>query len=278
MKKVLSMILCALMLTSSTIFTVGAENHSGFEAVGEKVFIPDNSILVSTYNISENYKYSIRLGDRKNYKNNINIDFNKCIEGPMQIADVNSEYNLWYLTKSAGWANTKVYTYDSTGTYYQKIRVNLSQFSSYFNEDGYHMIVTSDTNETHYYTFSEEDGYNSCLFIASGATISAVAPDEDGMVEFYIPFSMKISSPDFFTILTNGNNDDGYNDEIEIMGIGNVNSDAIVNITDATMIQKYCVKLQVFTKPQEYFGDVNGDGIINILDATEIQKHCAGIT
>lgn len=57
--------------------------------------------------------------------------------------------------------------------------------------------------------------------------------------------------------------------------IGDVNSDGVVNILDATETQKYVAGLIELTDEQKLPADVNGDGIINIVDATQIQKYLA---
>ena len=59
---------------------------------------------------------------------------------------------------------------------------------------------------------------------------------------------------------------------------GDVNGDGVVNIIDATFIQKYIAGIDSFTEKQESLADVNNDGLINIIDATSIQKYCAGIS
>lgn len=60
--------------------------------------------------------------------------------------------------------------------------------------------------------------------------------------------------------------------------IGDINNDGVVNITDATMIQKQLVNLMEFTKEQKAAADTNGDGIVNITDATNIQKSIVQIS
>ena len=64
-----------------------------------------------------------------------------------------------------------------------------------------------------------------------------------------------------------------HNDEL----YGDVNSDGIVNISDATDIGKYLADLISFDENQLTKADFNGDGIINITDSTDIQKMLANI-
>ena len=53
---------------------------------------------------------------------------------------------------------------------------------------------------------------------------------------------------------------------------GDVNRDGSVTVVDATLVQKYIVKLEDFDAGTMKIADVNGNGIIEITDATLIQK------
>ncbi|MED9970640.1 MAG: dockerin type I domain-containing protein [Ruminococcus sp.] len=53
---------------------------------------------------------------------------------------------------------------------------------------------------------------------------------------------------------------------------GDVNNDGVLNIKDATLIQKYLAKSTQFSRLQALTADVNGDGTVNISDVTVIQK------
>ena len=54
--------------------------------------------------------------------------------------------------------------------------------------------------------------------------------------------------------------------------IGDVNLDGIINIYDATLIQKYSSGNYHFDAVQLFAADVNKDGVVNVMDATELQK------
>lgn len=53
---------------------------------------------------------------------------------------------------------------------------------------------------------------------------------------------------------------------------GDVDGDGVVTVMDATLVQKYIVKLSTLTDSQLKIADVNGDGEITVVDATDIQK------
>ena len=73
-------------------------------------------------------------------------------------------------------------------------------------------------------------------------------------------------------------------DETEIIPItpivspkGDVTLDGKLDITDATMIQKYCASIVTFSSAQKNLADIDKNGVIDISDATYIQKILAGL-
>ena len=71
---------------------------------------------------------------------------------------------------------------------------------------------------------------------------------------------------------------------IKIMGdsskevlAGDANLDGVVNIQDATMIQKYCTRIVKFNSLQLKASDIDKDGKVCIKDVTKIQKNLAMI-
>ena len=59
--------------------------------------------------------------------------------------------------------------------------------------------------------------------------------------------------------------------------MGDVNGDGVLNIKDATEIQKYLADLADFDEAQLTLADINLDGTVNIKDATYIQKKLADL-
>lgn len=51
-----------------------------------------------------------------------------------------------------------------------------------------------------------------------------------------------------------------------------VNMDGVINVVDATLVQKYIVGLEEFDDYTLKIADTNGDGTISVVDATNIQK------
>ncbi len=59
--------------------------------------------------------------------------------------------------------------------------------------------------------------------------------------------------------------------------IGDINGDNIINVIDATLIQKYGVGSVKLDEHQIKKADVNKNGVVNIIDATSIQKYAIGL-
>ena len=58
--------------------------------------------------------------------------------------------------------------------------------------------------------------------------------------------------------------------------IGDANSDGVVDVLDAAVIQKYSVGKATLTADQLYVADVNNDNNVDVLDAAQIQKYSVG--
>lgn len=58
---------------------------------------------------------------------------------------------------------------------------------------------------------------------------------------------------------------------------GDVDLDGDITVIDATLVQKYIVKLEQLDNTQLCNADCDGDGDITVADATKIQKIVVGI-
>ena len=58
--------------------------------------------------------------------------------------------------------------------------------------------------------------------------------------------------------------------------LGDVNGDGVVDILDATVIQKYAAESTNFTPEQFELGDINKDGYCDVIDALLVQKSVIG--
>lgn len=67
------------------------------------------------------------------------------------------------------------------------------------------------------------------------------------------------------------------NEPIETILYGDVNNDGIINVTDATLVQKHAADLLKLSDDEFKRADVNFDGVVNIHDSTLIRKYIAGL-
>lgn len=283
MKKVISITLCILLVLIGTISANAAETFIGvisqkpyFELIGEKIYVPNNTIMKYAYNIPSDYKYYLQLRNTSNHDNKTDIKFTDCNGSTKLVSGVNAEYDIFSYNRNGGSSTCIPHSYNNTGAYYQKVKVKLSDFSDYFNEDGSRTYTIKSKNDTHNYDFTDGPTYKSGLIITSGAAMTAVIPKKDGTAEFYIKLTVGKSDVEFYTNLsaylaptTYGT---GSNEYPLGLGMGNVNLNGALDISDATDIQKMLVNNSRTDKLYRFLADANGNGIINVLDATAIQK------
>ena len=65
-------------------------------------------------------------------------------------------------------------------------------------------------------------------------------------------------------------------DVLDAPKLGDVNGDGVVDILDATEIQKYAAESTDFTDEQFELGDINKDGYCDVIDALLVQKSVIG--
>lgn len=285
MKKIISILLCVAMLAGTAAITANAasvdENTVGahkYTSLG-KTTIKDSQVRFYTYNFTKNNpKTGIRMDDitmhmsKEFYFNDITGEYKQIsVSGA-------SVFEHWLMLESGG-GGTQSGRYDKTGGTYEKIRVKLSDYSDYFNSNGTH------TKDGYNYNFTTQKSgdtkYSSALVFWSGGIFTAVTPDKNGYVEFYVCKNIG-EDVNFFsgfrydTPTTHGSGG-GKNGEIFkgfIMGDTNVNG--WVNVDDVTKVQSYTAGTEELDSLQQRNADVNDDGKIDINDATMIQKYLAG--
>lgn len=67
------------------------------------------------------------------------------------------------------------------------------------------------------------------------------------------------------------------NEPTEQILYGDVNNDGVINVADATLVQKHAADLIKLTDDQLKRADVNFDGVVNVHDSTLIRKYAADI-
>ena len=187
-----------------------------------------------------------------------------------------------YLINGGGNFGNKVYLSKAGGTY-EKIKVKLSDFSNYFNDNGTY-TKNCDRCGSHDYNFSDEgNGFSSSLIILSGGIFSLVSPDSSGYVDFYISTKLgedTVFMTDFSHSVSGHFSWGGGTVGRDFRGltIGDVDKNGYVSLNDAIFIQKYQLGMsETIDELSKRNADANRDGEINLKDTVKVQKYQLGI-
>ena len=279
MKKLLSVILSLSLLALSSVSAYAVVDDNKIESnytVLDTITIPDNCINVynTNPNSSRNSKISVisKSDNTTIFKESI-PDTSSHLE---LYTESNETYQLYFFAGNIGNGYNTPLSFDNTGGIYQKIRIKISDFSSYFNEDGSHTETL--TKEPHDYNFTDEhNGYLSYLVFVSGSAVTFAAPDSNGFVEFYA--SATLGEPVRYTT----NYCENYTSAGKIssatlfeLTVGDVDISGNLSIADVTKIQKCIAGLDTLNSLSIRNSDINHDGICNIADSTLLQKYLVG--
>lgn len=297
-KKITAVAICCVLAVSSA-FVANAKwigDERDFRLIGETRKISNNQVLVTAtgYNESNPKYYGVMFENMagKGYS----VYFKDCVN-KLKFLNLPKNQEFYYnkLINLGGSYFTNIYdiyTFDNTGGEYEKVKIKLSTFSPYFNEDG-SVTQTLDDGSTHTFAWSHKD-YDSAssdkndycetsgMCVKSGAAVTAVVPDKDGYAELYI--SKKIGVRTELSMYLNYRRKDGLSLNRAVQGArlyglvrGDITKDDSITIADATLLQKYVVGAVDFDDLQLFNSDVNHDGQINIVDSTLIQKYIVGL-
>ena len=297
MKKIISVLLCAILVTSSILSVNAAELSSEnreFVCTGETLTMEDNTFMVFANGIdTRTYNYCISYQGFESGKK-YEAEFKKSLHVPQRIRISAADKYARYIvnSKTGGYSGNiyAAYSFSKTGGEYKKVRVKLSDVSTYFNEDGTHTeTVRADKVYKHDFKFCYEDignrsYYDSYLIIVSGGAVTAVVPDENGMVEFYM--STDIDTPTQYTtgfykeLVINGRiyggSDGGTtNSNISALRFGNIDSNYSVDVNDVTTLQMYIAGLKELDALGRFHADTNLDNNISVEDVTHLQFELA---
>lgn len=290
-KKLLSAILCAALAAVSIVSASAADtdNYTSGASYRCKVLgtteFPNN--YAGFYRSCSNPEANLYV---QFYKNTTNTDTRELVyEQPLDFADktltkkyLSDQNGYRYLISGGGNFANKVYPSKAGGTY-EKIKVKLSDFSDYFNDNGTYTKNCDRCGGSHDYNFSDEgNGFSSSLIILSGGIFSLVSPDSSGYVEFYISTKLgedTVFMTDFFHSVSGHFSLGGGTVGRDFRGltIGDVDKSGYVSLSDAILIQKYHLGMETFDELSKRNADVNRDGIINLKDTIKVQKYQLGI-
>ena len=296
-KKITAIAMCGVLTVGSVLMTGAVsedENHKDFEVTGTTQKISNNQLFVTTTGYTENTDKNFGAKFRTTNEKDYDIWFKDCINSPRFLNLPKGEKFVKYMmTQGHGYfGNVQTfYQFDKTGGEYVKMKIKLSDFSRLFNENG---TMTAELRDGSYkdFDFTYEDfgtdgnGVNcyaeSGAYATSGGAVTSFAPDKDGYAEIYVSRQLgvdtKVMSYRYCRLKDGAHCDYGrIGDTLVGLTCGDTDLSGYISVTDATLVQKYVVGIEVFDKLQLFNSDVNHDGEINVVDATLIQKYIVGL-
>lgn len=290
MKKILSVLLCSTLAFASAISANAASKpaeYKGFKDLSETTTIPDNTVKVYAYNIDSTHTNGIRYkgGDTKQ---NYSVLFKDCINSPKTMALPSTEKYARYFTSGGGNTNPS-HSFATTGGKYKKIRIKLSEFDDYFNEDGSHTkSYDISTPSTHDFKFKYEDmgngcSFNSALVIISGGAVTGITPNKNGEAEFFVSTDVgesvdMMTKFQYSTKTSSGGGGGLTGGSISSkLTFGNVDGDYWVNVNDVTALQLYLSGQKELDTLGLFHADVDCDGINDVCDVTALQFGIASL-
>lgn len=297
-KKITATALCGVLATGSALSASAAlndeETNKHFEVTDVTQNIGNNWIFVATTGYTDktatDYGTKFVATDNKEY----NVFFKDCIDSPKIVNLPEGEkFASYMVTGGRGWfgdssANNN---FDNAGGEYVKVRIKLSDFSNYFNENG---TITSKLSDGSYRDFDytyEDFGVgsdrvhkyaSSCAYATSGAAITSFVPDKDGYAEIYISRHIGVKTcvmTHTYCILKDGIRCDKGMMDLRLNGLscGDTDLNGHISVADATLVQKYIVNIDSLDELRLFNADVNRDGDTSVVDATLIQKYVVGL-
>lgn len=296
-RKVAVTLVCTALAVGS-VFAANAisiDDKKDFELTGETIKVGNNQVLVAATGYNENTPKNNSVMFESLAGKEYSMNFRDCTKAPKMLnLPKNQSYYYWTVIDLHSSSTSKHYKYqfDNTNGEYVRVRIKVSDFSRYFNEDG---TITRELDDgtPHVFDWTFKDFGNknpniivyhetSSLIVKSGVAVTSVVPDKNGYAELYV--SKKIGDITNMSIDTYYVGKDGRSCSIgtsrqTLVGLvrGDVSKNDYVTVEDATTLQKYVVGDVKFDKLQLFNGDVNDDGEINVVDATLVQKHIVGL-
>lgn len=287
-KKIISSILCMALsavsvISSSAIsadntVTSEAGNSLNYQTLGTTT-LKNNYATFYTYGTDIDPTSGISLYIGETSQADFEYYFNKETPNGVSKNLPNPDGYRLYTCLSSGSINCRrILNFNNGGGTYEKVRIKLSAFSSYFNADG--TRTKSFGDDTHDYNFTKESNgiYSSSLIFFSGNAITAAAPDENGMVEIYVSTKLgeyTIFTTDFRKKTPTGSSSGGGTVGLELrtLLIGDVDKSNLISLSDGIAALKASTKIQTLDELSARNADTNRDGNITLIDAIAIQKY-----
>ena len=282
-KKLISAVLCAALAVTS-IASASAASSSDIANSGLNLdnFDYPKSVVGEVIQ-PNNYAILYQTSENANPRNAITFIPNTGEATILRAKDCNPTASAYlpdpdgyrYMAFSGGNIRNRA-CFTNAGGAYERIRIKLSDFSNYFNDDGTH-TKSFFGGEPHDYNFTKEDNgiYSSNLMFFSGGALTSTAPDSNGMVEIYVSTKLGVETKYIadFSESRVGVGGGASGTAISSLTIGNVDNDSSVMLFDALEIQKYAITKTGFNSLAQRNADVDRNGKINLLDAINVQKY-----
>lgn len=277
MKKIISIALCTIIALMGTVSVSATTEEKHYGLMGTTK-IPDNTVRVYKSGTGMDSNSCIKLYDCADSSETV-INLPQTTSSYIDTSAPSTEgYEMWSCFTGFGSSLNLTMYYNNTGGTYRQIKLKLSDFSSYFNEDGTRTYTLG--GETHDYNFTaENDGHTSGLLIVSGASVTFAVPDKNGYVTFYMSpnigdgvrfkTTFRVSTEN--AIVSGG----GITSFFKGLMVGDADSNNYITVLDATYLQKCLADIENLDTDAltKFRCDTNGDGVINVADATAIQKY-----
>lgn len=270
MKKLLSTALVAVMATGSiaSANAAVAQDNKSVQVLDSRITLANNTLNVFTYNLSKNSLGGVCFYG-KNTEKQYAVQYKDCIGKNTVVSMPSSESYTRFVSANGGSSGNSYasYSFANTGGEYAKLRVKLSDVSSYFNSDG---SYTDTYGNGATYTLRENE---SNLTFFSGGAANGVAPDENGCVEIYIKAELGTKT-EFSTYLPNYSGI--LNMYVPMLCFGNIDLKGSTNVNDVTLLQQFVSGAVELDSLQCFYADINQDGTYDIRDVTALQNGIAG--
>lgn len=300
--------LSIVLATASTVSAGAVQTNSepvpsyssDFKLLPSTIKISDNQIYFSRYNTPSKSVFFGKYVDQNNKA--YSVKFSELMSGSKTLSlSKGQKYKFYFgydLGSSSGSGSDSTYrSFSNTGGTYRKVRVKLSTFinSPYGYGDVYasdgSLTKTDSTYGSHTFRFGDVDitsdgsKYYSGMCVRSGAAITAVTPNSNGEIEFYLDTAIGSGAyvcTDYYIFYKH--KDGSISDiggggstgsHLHALEIGDADSSCFVNIKDATEIQNAISGRNTLNSLQKFVSDVNFDSKIDIKDVTAIQRYLA---
>ena len=313
LSKIIAIALSTVLAVASTV-AVGAfettvepvsVDSTGFTDLRSTYWMFNNKIYFSRFNTPASSVFHFGLQDENGPFYDYEVNFKDLNSTDSKTISLLSDqmYEIWLGSSTHGIGNSHPIvehrSYNKTGGYYRKVRIKLSslmngegEFYNYFASDG----STTKTNPnygTHTFRFGEAEKstsggvyyeFHGGMCVISGAAVTAVTPDSNGEIEFFVNTkigeeSRLFTSTNIYYLYPDGfetrETERGAEGVIPGLTFGDADSDCSVNIKDATRIQSAIAEISTLDNLQKFVSDVNLDKKIDVNDVTCMQKYIA---